>query len=100
MAIIKKGKKEKNDKINEIRKRKLPIIKFEKGEVSWRLARVPHRDRVCVCNIQHVRYTLKARKKKKFQYSVGTQVSSLVLADLYLRSGWSMLRYLKRKSTF
>lgn len=90
MAIIKKGKKEKNDKINEIRKRKLPIIKFEKGEVSWRLARVPHRDRVCVCNIQHVRYTLKARKKKKvsilcrytsFKLSISRSLSPLRLVD-------------------
>lgn len=58
-------KKEKNDKINEIRKRKLPIIKFEKGEVSWRLARVPHRDRVCVCVCNTRTLHFESEEKKK-----------------------------------
>lgn len=90
MAIIKKGKKEKNDKINEIRKRKLPIIKFEKGEVSWRLARVPHRDRVCVCVCNTRTLHFESEEKKKvsifcrytsFKLSISRSLSPLRLVD-------------------
>lgn len=88
---LKEGKKRKvNEKINEIRKHKLPIISLKKVKLVGA-------SRVIVC-VQVYAIHFESDEKKFQCYSVGTQVSSLVLADLYLHSGWSISRYLKRSS--